>query len=92
MPKNTFKGHVDLSLIAGEDKIHYVLIKDFNKFMYDHTLHSYCYCSEAFRTTKILKSHVNDCFKVNGEQMIKVTKKKNMLDPKIMKRNQNHCL
>ena len=36
--KNTFKGHVDLSLIGEEDKRHYVLIKDFSTFMYDHTL------------------------------------------------------
>ena len=30
---------LDLSLIGEEGKRHYVLIKDFNTFMYDHTLH-----------------------------------------------------
>ena len=32
--------HVYLLLIGEEGKRHYVLIKDFNFFMYDHTLHS----------------------------------------------------
>ena len=31
--------HVDLFLIGKEGKIHYVLIKDFDSFVYDHTLH-----------------------------------------------------
>ena len=31
--------HVDLLLIGEGEKKHYVLIKDFNTFMYDHTLH-----------------------------------------------------
>ena len=31
--------HVDLLLIGEEGKRHYVLLKDFNTFMYDHTLH-----------------------------------------------------
>ena len=31
--------HSDLLLIGGEGKGHYVLIKDFNTFMYNHTLH-----------------------------------------------------
>ena len=37
--KKPLKGHVDLLLIAKEGKKHYVLIKDFNKFMYYHTRH-----------------------------------------------------
>ena len=31
--------HVDLILIVDKEKRHYFLIKDFNNFMYDHTLH-----------------------------------------------------
>ena len=37
--KNTFKKHVDLLLIEEEGKSQYVLIKDFNTFMYNQTLH-----------------------------------------------------
>ena len=33
------KNNVDLFLIGEERKRHYLLIKDFNTFMYDHTLH-----------------------------------------------------
>ena len=59
--------HVDLSLI-GEGKRHYVLIKGFNIFMYDNTLHRgrkhFCrYCSQAFSTEETLKCHIKDCFK-----------------------------
>ena len=31
--------HVDLLLVGKEGKRHYVFIKNFNTFMYDHTLH-----------------------------------------------------
>ena len=31
--------HVDLLLIGEEEKAHFVLIKEFITFMYDHTLH-----------------------------------------------------
>ena len=47
--------HVDLLLVGEEGKRHYVLIKDFNTFMYDHALprrrRNFCrYCLQAFKT------------------------------------------
>ena len=71
---------VDLLLIEEEGKKHYVLIKDFNPFMYDYTLHHgrkhFChYCLQAFRTAEILKCNINDCFKTNSKQMITIPKK-----------------
>ena len=50
-------------LIGKEGKRHYVLIKDFNMFMYDHSLHRgkkqfYCYCLQALITKEILKRHI----------------------------------
>ena len=86
---NTFKRHTDLLLIT-EAKRHYVLINDFNTLIYDHSLHRgrkhfYRYCLQAFSTTEILKSHVNDYFKINGKQMRKMPKKVNMLDSKIIR-------
>ena len=47
--------HVDLLLVGEERKN--VLIKDFNTFMYDHTLHRgrkkfCCYCLQDFSTKK----------------------------------------
>ena len=41
--------------------------------MYDHTLHC-CYCLKAFSATEILKSHISDCLKNIGKQMIKMPK------------------
>ena len=46
--------------------------------MYDYTLHGgrkhfYRYCLQAFSTEEILKHHINDCFKINGKQMIQMS-------------------
>ena len=48
-----------------------MLIIDFNRFMYEHTLNQrrkhFCrYCLYAFITEEISKDHIKDCFKVNG--------------------------
>ena len=72
--------HVDLLLIGEGEKKHYVLIKDFNTFMYDHTLrcrrkHFCRYCLHTFVTEEILKRHIKDCFKINGKQRIIMPKK-----------------
>ena len=69
--------HVDLLLIGEEGKRH-VLIKDFNTFIYDHTLHhgkKRCCCLQAFSTKEILKCHIKDGFKINGKQRIIMPKK-----------------
>ena len=50
------------------------------------------YCLQAFRTADVLKCHIKNCFKINGKQSIKVPKNVNMLDSKIMKEKQSHCL
>ena len=60
--KHAVKKNVDLLLI-GEDKKHYVLFKDFNTYLSDHTLHrgrkKICfYCLQAFSTEEILKGHI----------------------------------
>ena len=67
----------------------YVLIKDFDTFMYDHTLHRgrkhFCrYCLQAFRTEDILKRHITDCFKINDRQRIIMPKKGEYVNSKIM--------
>ena len=73
--------HVDVLLIGEQGKKDNVLIEDFNAFMYDHTLHlggKYfcCYCLQAFSAKEILKSHIKDCFKINGKQRIIIPKKR----------------
>ena len=67
--------HVDLLLIGEEGKRHYVLIKDYNIFMYNHTVHRgrkhfCCYCLRVFSTEEILERHIRDCFKINGKQNV----------------------
>ena len=37
-------------------------------------------------TEEILKCHIKDCFKINGNQRIIMPKKVNMLNSKIMKK------
>ena len=73
-----------LLLIEKEGKRQYVLIKGFNIFMYDYSLHRgrkyFCrYCLQAFITEEIFKNHIKDCFKIYGEQIIVMPKKVNML-------------
>ena len=46
--------------------------------------HIFCYYLQAFRKADILKCY-KYCLKSNGKQKIKMPKKVNMLDRKIMK-------
>ena len=62
--------------------------------MYDHTLYlrrkhfcCCCCCLQALSIEKILKFYVKDCSKINGKQMIKMPKKGESVDLKIMKGN-----
>ena len=63
-----------------EGQKHHVLIKDFDTFIYDHTLHRgrkhFChYCLQAFSTEEILTCDIKDCFKINGKQRVKMLEK-----------------
>ena len=71
---------VDLLLIEEKAKTRYVFIKDFNTFMYNHTLlqrkRRFCrYCLQAFSTEAVLKFHIKECVKINGKQKIIMPKK-----------------
>ena len=52
--------------------------------MYDHTLHS----GKKYRK-KILKSHINNCFKINSKQMIQMPKEGEQVKFKNMKKKNN---
>ena len=78
----------DLLLTEEKNKRHYLLIKDFNTFMYDYALYHgkhFCYCLQVFSTEEILKHHINDCFKINGKQRDIRSKKVNTLNSKVMR-------
>ena len=67
-------------MIGEGEKKYYVLINDFNRSMYDHSLHRgkkhfCCYCFHAFITEETLKRHIKKWFKINVKQTIKMPKK-----------------
>ena len=84
-------------MIGEEQIIHYVLIRDFNTFIYDHTLHRerkhFCsYCLQVFSTEEITKPGINYCFKINDKQRIIVHKKVKYIKFKIMGEKQSYHL
>ena len=75
-----FQDHMELLLINKDKKNHYVLIKNFNKFMFDQTKHNckkhFCmYCLQCFSREDVLAEHVKNCLSINGKQAIKMPKK-----------------
>ena len=77
--KEAFKDQMNLLLITKDEKKHYVLIKDFNSFMYNQTKHKnkkhFClYCLQCFSSERTLANHVNNCLTINGAQAINMPK------------------
>ena len=77
--KETFEDQMNLLLITKDEKKHYVLIKDFNAFMYNQSKHKerkhFCmYCLQCFSSERILTNHVNNCLTINGAQAINMPK------------------
>ena len=71
--KETFEDQMNLLLITKDEKKHYVLIKDFNAFMYNQSKQkerkNFCmYCLQCFSSERILANHVNNCLTINGAQ------------------------
>ena len=64
--------------VFGEEKSHYVLIKDFNKLMYSrlktknaHKKHFCMACLQNFTTKEILNNHRERCLLINDTQAVK---------------------
>ena len=77
--KETFKDQMNLLLITKDEKKHYVLIKDFNAFMYNQSKHKerkhFCmYCLQCFSSERVLANHVNNCLTINDAQAIDMPK------------------
>ena len=71
---------MNLLLITKDEKKYYVLIKDFNSFMYNQTKHKerkhFCmYCLQCFSSETILSNHIKNCLTINGKQAIDMPKK-----------------
>ena len=89
--KEKYEDCMNLLLITESENKHYVLIKDFNKFMYDITKHEkrkhFCmYCLQHFTSERVLNNHKENCIQLNGAQAIKMPTK----DDNILKFNNAH--
>ena len=74
-----FEDQMNLSLITKNKKKHYVLIKDFNAFMYNQSKHKEkkhfrMFCLQCFSSESILVKHANNCLTINGSQAINMPK------------------
>ena len=69
--KEKYDNQMNLLLITENENKHYVLIKDFNSFMYNQTKHKeskhFCMqCLPCFSSERVLDNHKDNCIQVNG--------------------------
>ena len=89
--KETHDRELNLLLITENENKHYVLIKDFNRFMFNQTKHKerkhFCmHCLQCFSSERGLNNHKDNCIQVNGTQAVKMPDK----DNNILKFNNFH--
>ena len=80
--KEKYEDHMELLLVTEKENKHYVLIKDFNRFMYNQTKHEhrkhFCmHCLQCFSSDRVLSNHKDIYIQVNGTQAIKMPDKDN---------------
>lgn len=80
--KETNQDVLNLQLITEEKNQHYILIKDFNKLIFDQTKHKckkhFCmHCLQCVSSEDVLTKHKTNCMVINGEQAIKMPSKDN---------------
>ena len=76
------ENHIEMLLLTKNNKKHYVLIKDFNKFMFNQTKnrHKKHFCMsflQCFSSERVLINHKNICLVINKTQAIKMPDKEN---------------
>ena len=82
--KDKFNYMLNLLLITKRKEQHYVLVKDFNKFMYNQTKHArrkhFCmHCLQYFKSEIVFNNHTENCIIINGAQAIKMPKADDMV-------------
>ena len=75
-----FNDNLNLLLITENENKHYVLIKDFNRLMFNQTKHKerkhFCmHCLQCISSEDILTKHETECLVINGKQAIKMPEK-----------------
>ena len=78
--KEKYQDHMELLLITEGENKHYVLIKEFNKFIFrqnkhEHKKHFCMYCLQCFSREDVLTKHINNCISINGKQAINMPEK-----------------
>ena len=89
--KEKYDKQMNLLLITENENKHYVLIKDFNRFMfnqtkYEHKKHFCMYCLQCFSSEIVLNNHKDNCITINGTQAVKMPTE----DNNILKFNNFH--
>ena len=74
-----FEDSMDVLLLIGDNKSHYVYIKDFNTFMFHKTENKnkkwFCKsCLQCFSSENVLIKDKEDCLSINGVQSVNVEK------------------
>ena len=74
-----FEDSMDLLLLIDDVKLHYVYIKDFNRFMFHKTKNKnkkwFCRrCLQCFSSKNVLIKHRENCLGINGKQSVKLEK------------------
>ena len=82
MSKEKYDNQMNLLLITEGENKHYVLIKDFNRFMFNQTKYEgrkhFCmHCLQCFSSERVLSNHKDNCIQVNGTQAVKMPDKDN---------------
>ena len=82
--KEKYDNQMNLLLITENENKHYILIKDFNSFMYNKTKHKerkhFCmHCLQCFSSERVLNNHKDNCIQVNGTQAVKMPDKDNSI-------------
>ena len=74
-----FKNSINLLLVINDDKLHYVYIKNFNRFMFHKTKNKnkkyFCKsCLQCFSSKNVLTKHKEVCLSINGAQSVRLEK------------------
>ena len=72
-----FDDLIDFLFLIGDDKSHYVYIKDFNRFTFHRTKNKnkkwFCKsCLQCFSKENVLIKHKEDCLSINGNQSVQL--------------------
>ena len=76
--KEKIENEIILLITKDQDK-YYVLIKDFNKYVYNGTKHKnkkhFCMYLQCFKNETVLKKHNENCIIINDKQSVKMPEK-----------------